>query len=168
LRRGLTDATALVTARPQFHQLDLDLPGQFVLGGHDIRRGDFATSVRALARGSSIFDPTVVEACTPDLEAWSADVRPGTVMNSGDTIAALADRPDLPRRNTPREIVSVLQADLAQFRTRHRLDQVVVVNVASTEPPFAHSEDHESLDRLVSQLDDPAILPVSSLYAYAA
>lgn len=168
LRRGLTDATALVTERPQFHHLGLTHPSQFVLGGHDIRRGDFATSVRALARGSSIFNSAMIEACAPDLDEWSDNVCPGTVMNSGDTIAALADRPDLPRINTPRGIVSVLQSDLQEFRTRRGLDQVVVINVASTEPPFAQSADLQSLERLTAQLDDPSILPVSSLYAYAA
>jgi myo-inositol-1-phosphate synthase len=168
LARGLTNSTGLVTAREPFQKLDLDEPSQFVMGGHDIRRGDFASSVRALARGSAVFDPTIIEACTAELQSWSAHVRPGTVMNSGDTIAALADRPDLPQTKSPRETISILQSDLKHFRTSQRLDQVVVVNVASTEPPFVQPHDDESIDWLRARLDDPAVLPVSSLYAFAA
>src|SRR5262245_632716 len=72
LCRGLTDSTGLVTAREPFQNLDLDEPSRFVVGGHDIRRGDFDSSVRALARGSAVFDTTVIEACYADLQSWSA------------------------------------------------------------------------------------------------
>ena len=40
LARGLTPTTGLVTALPQFAELDLDEPANFVVGGHDIRAGD--------------------------------------------------------------------------------------------------------------------------------
>src|SRR5262249_42992626 len=61
-------------------------------------------------------------------------------------------------------------ADLRQFRETHRLDQVVVLNVASTEPPFELSEVHQSLERLTVALEqrNQAVLPASSLYAWAA
>src|SRR5436305_8701155 len=72
LRRGLTETTGLVTGLPLFAGLDLDRPDQFVLGGHDIRRGGWAKSVATLARRIGAFDPAVVEACLPDLEAWTA------------------------------------------------------------------------------------------------
>src|SRR4051812_47014756 len=96
LRRGLTDSVGMVTGLPLFAGLDLDAPNQFVVGGHDIRRGDLTQSVRTFAQRTGAFDPNVVEACVPDLDAWSANVRPGALLTSGDTIAALADRPDLP------------------------------------------------------------------------
>src|SRR5436305_10268618 len=70
LRRGLTDTTGLVTNLPLFAGLDLDGPAAFVLGGHDIRRGSWAETVPALARRIGAFDPAVVEACLPTLQAW--------------------------------------------------------------------------------------------------
>ena len=42
LSRRLTDETSLVTALPLFDGLDLDEPGQFVVGGHDIRRSSYS------------------------------------------------------------------------------------------------------------------------------
>ena len=158
LRRGLTDATGLVTALPQFTGLDLDEPAQFVVGGHDIRRGGLAESVTTLARRIGAFDPAVVEACMPDLEAWGRNVRPGAILNSGDAIAALADRPDVPSSGEAREEIDRVGKDLREFRDLHRLDQVVVVNVASTEP---------AVDK-AKLLLEKVPTPVSSLYAFAA
>src|SRR5262249_44078746 len=48
-------------------------------------------------------------------------------------------------------------------------DQVVVLNVSSTEPPFTTGEVHQSYERLAAALDArPVPLPASSLYAWAA
>src|SRR5919109_3942175 len=70
LARGLADTTSLVTALPLFDGLDLDPPDAFVLGGHEIRRAGFRQTVRELRQRSNVFDPAVVEACSPDLERW--------------------------------------------------------------------------------------------------
>jgi myo-inositol-1-phosphate synthase len=170
LRRGLTDSTSLVTALPLFDGLELAGPADFVLGGHDIRRGPLIAGVRSLQQRSGVFDPSLVQACAADFEAWDANLRPGTVINSGETIAGLADRTDLPSADTPRAAIDQVQRDLTDFRSRHRLDQVVVVNVASTEPPAAARPEYASLDLLEKSLGrrDGGTLPVSSLYAYAA
>src|SRR5947209_7121726 len=92
--RGLIDTTSLVTALPLFEPLQLDAPTQFVVGGHEVRRGSFRQTVGELQQRSSIFDPALVQACQPDLEAWEANVRPGTVLNTGATISHLADLPE--------------------------------------------------------------------------
>jgi myo-inositol-1-phosphate synthase len=170
LRRGLVDPTGLVTALPLFDGLDLDGPGQFVIGGHDIRRGDLPRSVRTFAQRTGVFDPTVVDACIPDLEDWSTNLRPGTVLNSGRAIASLADNPDLPTADSAGDAIKRIQSDLTDFRRRQKLDQVVVVNVASTEPAAEPRPEHADLAALRDALGQAGdgLLPVSSLYAYAA
>ncbi len=170
LRRGLADATSLVTALPLFDGIDLDSAGQFVLGGHDIRRTSYRQAVGELHQRSNIFEPSLTDACLPDLEGWSENVRPGTVLNAGATIAKLADLPEVQQKNSMRTAVEGIQTDLRQFRETHQLDQVVVINVASTEPPFELSEVHDSLDRLLAPQEcrNQAALPASSLYAWAA
>src|SRR5262249_51485717 len=65
--------------------------------------------------------------------------------------------------------IEQVQADLRDFASAQKLEQVVVVNVSSTEPPFPVGVVHESLADLDSALDrGEAVLPASSLYAYAA
>jgi myo-inositol-1-phosphate synthase len=97
-----------------------------------------------------------------------ADVRPGVVYHPNPAITALADRPDVRHARTPREAVDLVQADLRAFQTAHALDQVVVANAASTEPPFEPADDHRSLEQLLPALGRPAPLPASSVYAFAA
>src|SRR4051812_12371526 len=132
LGRNLIDTTSLVTALPLFDGVDLDQPAQFVLGGHDIRRTNYRQAVLDLHQRSNVFDAAVIEACQPDLDAWAANVRPGTVLNAGATISRLADLPEAQRVDSCRAAIDRIQADLRAFRQAHRLDQVVVLNVAST------------------------------------
>jgi myo-inositol-1-phosphate synthase len=170
LARKLTPPTGLVTALPVCDGLDLDGAADFVVGGHDIRAGDFRDSVLGLNERSGVFTARQIEACSPELLAWSGNVRPGTVIQSNDTIRALADLPDVQKVRSPREAIDRVQADLRAFQARHKLDQVVVINVASTEPPFELTDEHRRLETLEAALDraTPPALPASGLYAYAA
>lgn len=170
LARGLTPTTGMVTALPQFAHHDFDKPPAFALGGHDIRQGNFLTAARELHERSNVFGEHVLTACAADLETWSANIRPGVVYKPNAAITALADRPDMRQARTPREAIDAIQADLKAFKSANKLDQVVVVNAASTEPPFEASEEQKSLERLLPALDRsaPAALPTSSIYAFAA
>lgn len=169
LSRGVSDSTSLVTALSLFERLDLDEPTQFVVGGHEIRRAGFRQTVSELQKRSNIFEPALAEACRDDLQRWEANLRPGTLLNSGSAIAQLADRTDLPSNDTANGAIERIQNDLRDFRDRNKLEQVVVVNVSSTEAPFATGDLHESLERLTPALDHrQAPLPASSLYAWAA
>ncbi len=169
LSHGLIDCTSLVTALPLFDGLDLDEPAQFVVGGHDIRRTSYSQAVSELHQRSNVFDPGVIKECAPELARWTDNVRPGTILNSGTSISRLADLPEVQRVETPRAAIERIRADLQAFRESHHLDQVVVVNVASTEPPFELGEVHGSRESLLPALDQRCqpILPASSLYAWA-
>lgn len=170
LARGLTNTTGLVTALPQFAGRDLDEPASFVLGGHDIRQASFLSAARELHARSNVFDDRTLNQCANELEAWSANIRPGVVYKPNAAITALADRPDVRAASTPREAVNAVQADLREFQAAHKLDQLVVVNAASTEPPFDVTDDQRALERLLPALERaaPAALPTSGIYAFAA
>ena len=84
-------------------------------------------------------------------------------------IAALADRPDVRRAETPRQAIAAIGQDLKAFAAEQKLDQLVVINVASTEPVFELGEAHKSLKALNAALErNEPVMPTSSLYAYAA
>src|SRR5438270_6929988 len=110
--RGLAAPTGMVTALPRFAGLDLDAPAAFVLGGHDIRRANFLQSARELHERAGVFSAEHLRACAGELESWSANVRPGTVLHTDPTIAALAGLPAAQRVRTPREAVTPIQNDL--------------------------------------------------------
>lgn len=167
LAGGHADPTGLVTALPQFAGAPLDSPAAFVVGGHDIRQSSFLRAAAELHARSNVFTAPLLTACKPQLDEWSANVRPGVVFRPSPVIAAMADRPDVRPAETARAAIAQIQADLREFRTRHDLSQVVVVNVASTEPPFEPGPEAQSLAKLTAALDRVA-LPASTLYAYAA
>jgi myo-inositol-1-phosphate synthase len=170
LARGVQDSTGMVTALPLFDGLDLDAPGDFTLGGHDIRRTSFLTTVAEFQERSNIFPAGLVDPCREQLEAWNANIRPGTVLNTGETIAGLADLPGCQTVGTAWQAIERVQQDLREFQEREKLDQVVVLNVASTEPPFPQTDLLQGLDRLWPALKQKQAvpLPASSLYALAA
>jgi myo-inositol-1-phosphate synthase len=169
LKRGLIDTTSMVTALPLFEGIDLDQPGDFVLGGHEVRRTSYRQAVTELQQRSNVFDAAVVNPCLGDLDEWSANVRPGTVLNTGATINRIADLPEAHHVATPRAAFERIKEDLLSFREKNRLDQLMVLNVASTEPPFELSDVHQSLDQLVPALKkSEKVLPASALYGGAA
>jgi myo-inositol-1-phosphate synthase len=167
-RLGLMDGTGLTTTMPLFDGVDLDGPGSFVVGGHDVRRSSFIGSVQELRQRSNVFDSAMIEACRPQLEEWNANVRPGTILNAGAAIAKLADLPEAGLADSPRAAIERIQTDLRSFRLHHKLDQVVVINVASTEPPSPLAEQHKSQTKFMRSLDDEQqFVPASTLYAWA-
>lgn len=169
LARRLTDSTGLVTACPLFEGVDLDEPASFVIGGHDIRRASYITAVRDLHERSNVFSTALIESCRPDLEKWDKNVRGGTILGAGKTISQMADWPEVERAETPRQAIDRIERDLRDFKSSQELDQVVVVNVSSTEPPFAIDQRHAGLAAFEPLLaSKQTVLPASSLYAWAA
>jgi myo-inositol-1-phosphate synthase len=170
-RLGLTDGTGLVSELPQFKRLPLPRWGDFVVGGHEIRSAPLVDELERLHRESRVLSPAIVESCRPELEKIDAEIRPGTLWNVGPRIAELADLhpPKSADESTPRGVIKRLQADLTDFRERHALSTVVVVNITSTEPlPPGHAwpETWAAVEASLAGSDCP--LPASSLYAIAA
>ena len=170
MARGLTSGIGVVTTTEPFRELDLDDPTDFYLGGHDIRKASFLDAVVEMHDQGRVFDERTIEACAGNLKAWSENIRPGVVYQPNAAIASLADRSDVKTASTPRAAIEQIQKDLRAFRDSHKLDQLLVANVASTEPPFAIGDEQMTFEDLQPALERsyPAALPTSSVYAYAA
>ncbi|BCJ72925.1 myo-inositol-1-phosphate synthase [Catellatospora sp. IY07-71] len=150
LRAGLAEPTGCVTELPQLHSPALPGLGDLVFGGHDVTATPLPKRAEALA-DAGVLPGRLVTAVQPDLAALDAEVRPA------------------PRGATQAETAALIAADLDDFRRRHELGRVVMMNVASTEAAAAPHEAHAALDLLHKALrGDTAVLPPSSLYAYAA
>ena len=169
LKRGLTAATGLVSQLPEFAGLGLAGWDDFVIAGHEIRNVRVEAEAMRLVTESRVLSPALVEACREELDEIDGRIRPGTVHRVGPTIQRLAG-PEVPREESPQRIIARLQADLRSFVASQGLEHVVVVNVASTEPPLDPACVPSAWAELERQLSDPAkcCLPASSLYAIAA
>jgi myo-inositol-1-phosphate synthase len=168
MSRRLIDTTGIVSANPAFAHLDLDDFGSFVIGGHEVRKSSFGEAARDLHERSNVFDGAMLQACREQLDAWDKNVRPGTVLGAGATIGKLADIPEVNRVATPRQAIQRVQQDLREFQAKNKLDQVIVVNISSTEPPFKTDARHASASAFQAALDQPDLAPASALYAWAA
>lgn len=151
---GLTPPTGCVTELPDFSAARLPGLGELVFGGHDIAGTALTKRAEQLVR-SQVVPARLPELVAEDLAAADAEIRPGVrvPVEARDQAAAAA----------------VLAADITAFRERRGLDRVIVINVASTEPPAAPHPAYDSLAALSGALAaGTAVLPASSLYAYAA
>jgi myo-inositol-1-phosphate synthase len=171
LKKRLVGAAGLVSGLPQFQKLPLADWTDFVIGGHEIRRAPLVGEARQLVTASRTVSPEVYEQCREELDAIDRRLRPGTLRKVGPTIAALADW-DMPEesRETPRQAIERLRRDMTEFAATEKLEHVIVVNVASTEPTLPDAASLPATwPELEKRLDDPACpLPASSLYAIAA
>lgn len=171
LRQGLASRDGMVTELEQFSGLALIDPEELVFGGWDIRPGSPLKSARAFFSGNQAVPPEIVAAAEQGLDRSAPNIFPGTVAHCGRAIAGLAHEQAGAAACLPlREQIEKLRADLRSFRELHRLDTVIVVNLASTEPPLPLKDFHHDPEHFEAALDDelPGVARASTLYAYAA
>lgn len=169
LQKGLVPPIGLTSELPRFADLDLVPWRQLVIGGHEIRAVRSYDEALRMHTESRAIDRPILEGVRSELEALDQAIRPGTIYNSGRTIAALASEEVRAIQETPRQTVARLQSDMREFAQAQGLSHVIVMFVASTEPPFDASrlpQNWGSLEKLLDAPDCP--LPASSLYAIAA
>jgi myo-inositol-1-phosphate synthase len=168
LKKGWAGTCGLVTALPVFQGLDLVDWSDLVLGGHDIRSVTLYESAQQLVRNNHALDGDLVARLKPDLDRVDGQTRVGTIQNVGPTIEGLADHSVRKLRESPKAAIERLKEDFRDFCRRQHLDGLVVVNVASTEPPLETPLPHrwKDLARLLDRKRCP--LPASTLYAIAA
>ena len=150
LRARLVEPTGCVTELPQLRSPALPGWPDLVLGGHDVVTLPVLKKAEALA-AAGVVPGRLVTALADELVRAEQELRP---LPAAATQAATAER---------------IAADLREFRARHDLERVVVINVATTEPVVTPHPAHASLAALEDALrGDEAVLPASALAAYAA
>jgi myo-inositol-1-phosphate synthase len=149
IRAGLAESSGCVTELPQFASAGLPGLGDLVFGGHDVVDVPLVKRAELLA-AAGVIPAHLPAALATDLAAVDADLREGIRGGESDQRAQL-DR---------------LIADLEDFRSRHGLETVVVVDTSSTEPPAGFDGDLAALEVALDAGEAP--LPPSSCYAYAA
>lgn len=170
LARGLVEPIGLITETKDFHSLNLIDWSDIVVGGHDIRNESLLDEARRMWTVSRAIPPGVLESVTPDLVDIETRLRPGTVLASGTSIQAIASLPESKVAKTPRSIIDQIRTDILDFAETNDVERVVVVNLASTEPPWSSPipDNFDELSPLLECASESSPLPTSSLYAIAA
>ena len=170
LRKSLVPPIGLITATEPFAKMGLLDWNDLVIGGHDIRTGRLYEEAFRMSAESRAIDPFLLQKLEPEFDEIEKNLRPGTLWKCGTTISGLSDPMlrDKQAAETPKQAIARIQNDLRGFAAQHKLSHVVVVYVASTEPPIdaaALPQTWAELEPLLESRDCP--LPASSLYAIA-
>ena len=170
IQRKLASPIGLVTELPELRRLSLVPISAITLGGHEVRKQGVTESARDLHLRSGLFSEALLRKLGPQLGRFQRNIRPGTSAGAGRAVKKFASAGSVDAGKSGRSIIDRLRKDLRNFKKRNRLDRVVVINVASTEPLVRRISvgDHwAKLDASLAKTQRPAI-PASSLYAIAA
>jgi len=167
LRQGLLAPTGLVTEIAPVSSLPLAGFDEFVLGGHEVLRGDLSRSVTDLSR-HGILHPDLVAAAHEDAAAYEAEVRPGLLDSTEVGGGGLDPASARLGAASPQEQIERLAGDLIAFRKAHDLERVVVVNLASVEVAWSIQPGWNTLEGIDQAIEGGAALPASTIYAIAA
>lgn len=170
MRLGLCGDTGMVTALEPFSQLGLVDAGNLVFSGWDIRKVDPASVIQDILGDVGYCDAEKMPLIEADLGAIAKNIFPGSAFNSGEAIQGLAaDRSMLNGRRVS-QLISELRSDILRFKADNDIADLVVVNLASTEPPLDRLGFDMTLDELERAIaeDDKSVIRASTLYAYAA
>jgi len=164
IARGLAGTTGMVSELKELRDLDLPRSDDLVFGGHEVSGRSLVESARSFGRRAGVVSDRMLEKLEGDLDAIQREIRPGV---GGAPVRTLDKQV---RAHGPGEAVATIQKDLAAFRKRNALENVVVINVATTERLKEPQPEWNSLTDLRGALDDDRaeVFPTSLLYAYAA
>jgi myo-inositol-1-phosphate synthase len=163
LKSGLISSSGMTTAIPPVSSLDLIDLDNLVFGGLDITDGSLIESATTVGQRSRTFSAELVKEISPGLDAidtnisydpqanWDAASRPVSSLD----IAAF---------------VAKLRKHLQDFKTKHQLGHVVVVNLTSAENLPEDSPSHQTLEGMDALITDNRhnLLTPSICYTYTA
>jgi myo-inositol-1-phosphate synthase len=167
LGKKLAPPLGMVTGTDIFDAMDLVAPADLVFGGCDIRRPD--------ENGRDIFDriapvhPAILMQIQEELRDYQRSIDTGCSRNCGEAIEKLAGNAAC-GEETLRAEIGLIRSRFREFKQKHGLGEVLVVNLASTEPPIEIRACHGDLAAFEDRLDknDREAVRASTLYAYAA
>ena len=167
LRSGILEPIGLCTERGPLTDLPLVPLDGLVVGGHDVcTRGLHASAVELVRQG--ILREELVEKVRSEIAEVASRIQLGALDGFDRATAGIDPQSQRLGAAPPREQVDKIAADIQAFRSAEKLDDVVVVNLASTEAVRPEQPEWSSLERFEGALDEGRPQPASLLYAYAA
>ncbi|MDA3787112.1 MAG: inositol-3-phosphate synthase [Desulfobacula sp.] len=167
LAKELCPATGMVSEMKNFRDITFTNLSDFVFGGWDIR--PCFDSRKALKDiGFDNIDDLIEIA--KELERIQSRTFPGIILNAGEAICDISDQRHIFNTDTLSTAIDKIREDIESFKLENGLGKIVVINLASTEPPVADPDSLSSMtsiNTLIAENRIDSIRP-SFVYAYAA
>jgi len=163
IRNNLISRNGLVTELSPMQQLDLIKLDELIIGGHDIVDNTVANQAESICVRSRTYSYPLLQQVTAQLEKINEDIVVAPEL-SWNVLQPVKDLPALD------ELCNKIRTMIQQFAAKHKLDHVVVVNIASAEEQNPLTEAHEDFAAFLNLLatDRKDLVPPSMLCAYAA
>lgn len=170
MRKGLTGSTGMITETPPFDGVPLTAIEDLQFGGCDVRRQDFLHAARHLSQATGAIPSHLIDSLQEELAAVAPSIVMGTACNCGEAIGRLAGTGNQSEERSLRAEIICARTCIQRFKEAKDLRDVVVVNLASTEPPLDLQEAHLDLHSFNAALDrnETSVARASTIYAYAA
>jgi myo-inositol-1-phosphate synthase len=169
LKQKLIPPTGMITTTESFSKIDLVEIETLTFGGCDIRMGSILESLRQMSMDNACIDARILDAIKPEIEEIEPFIHKGSLRNCGDAIQDLITEEGSDRCSL-RDEIDLIVSHIRQFKKDQKLEDVVVVNLASTEPLLEFKDCHLTIDAFERCLDEnqDGSIRASTLYAYAA
>ncbi|MDA8408677.1 MAG: inositol-3-phosphate synthase [Deltaproteobacteria bacterium] len=169
LKKDMSHSTGMVTETEPFKGLKLVPVEAMQFGGCDIRNGKLCETTNQIVQKNAGLDPAVIEAVRAELAQIERNIYPGTSFNCGEAIGELSAVSG-ERGKSLREEIEEVVGLINGFKLSNGLDEVVVVNLASTEPLLELKDYHYDITALNHCIDKNLknSLRASAIYTYAA
>ena len=169
MRRGLTGDTGNGHRHGPISELDLPAVDNMEFGGCDIRRLSLRESAQQVLKESGNTDISFTPELENDFRLIEEAISVGISSNCGEAIENMMVENgscDL----SIRDQISTNGRFNRRLQSVRGVDQVIVVNVASTEPPIPLLDCHRDLSLFEKGLDQnrTEIIRASAIYSYAA
>ena len=163
IRHRHASPLGMVSDQAPFAPLGLVPTENLRFGGIDVRRGKLRDVARQVGDASRTFTRELLDAVAPSLDAIDADVDCDSRYDWNTAKPSYSS-------DSLSQVVASLRYRLQQFRQRHRLEHIVMLDLASVEatpePVIAHTQLRAFEAAVVA--DDRRALSPSMIRAYAA
>jgi myo-inositol-1-phosphate synthase len=170
IKKGLAPKIGFVTELEEFKRLKLAPVENIEFSGHEIRRTDIAKSLDNFRRQNGVFSETLCANLKAKLKEISRRIKTGFLLNCGKAVEKLSSM-NLPKNKLKLyDLVQNIQQEILDFKKRYKLDQVVVVNLASTEAKVTQPPEYSDIGlfRNAIKKNKKTGLSSSVIYAFSA
>lgn len=167
VKKGLAPLRGVICTQPEFECLNLIPIDHIIFGGWDIKMGALAEMVET----HGIVAKEIVAGIKDELE--QIEIWPGPVVNLSDHVKRVyrlkEERGPQKEGTTHLATLSGLAQQIANFKLKHELERVVVINTSSTEEDIQPLPIYDKLTSFEQALAENSVhIRPSMLYAYAA
>jgi myo-inositol-1-phosphate synthase len=170
IKKGLASKIGFVTELPEFKTLKLAPVENIEFSGHEIRKTDLTKSLRDFRDQNGVFDETLCTKLEGRLKEISRRIKSGVLLNCGKAVEGLSST-NLPKNRAKlRDLIKIIQQEILDFKDKCRLDQVVVINLASTEAKTLLPQEYSDINLLKDVIKKNKKTKISSsvIYAFSA